>query len=88
MLRVRGDQKMTKTGNWLLITIALGLITAGSLRGQATADILGRVSDASGATVPMAKITLANLDTNQTRTADSSDTGDFVFNLLPPCSTG
>jgi len=62
------------------------LLDAGNMaRGQVTsADIVGRVSDASGAIVPAAQITLSNLDTNNSRSADSNESGDFAFNLLQP----
>jgi len=49
-----------------------------------TADILGRVTDASGLVVQGARVMLINLDTNNTRTADTNEAGDFAFNLLPP----
>lgn len=48
-----------------------------------TADILGTVSDATGAVIPNASITLVNLGTNETRTAQSNATGDYSFTLLP-----
>ena len=48
-----------------------------------TADILGTVSDASGAVVPKAKITLTNLGTNETRVGQSNSSGEYTFTLLP-----
>ena len=48
-----------------------------------TADIVGTVSDSSGAVVPNASITLKNLDTNEARSTQSNGTGDFSFTLLP-----
>jgi hypothetical protein len=48
-----------------------------------TADILGRVTDSSGAVLPGATITIVNTATRDTRTQTSNDTGDYVFNLLP-----
>ena len=48
-----------------------------------TADILGTVSDATGAVIPNANITLVNLGTNESRVAQSNATGDYSFTLLP-----
>ncbi|AXC12046.1 Oar protein [Acidisarcina polymorpha] len=48
-----------------------------------TADILGTVSDASGAVIPGADVKLTNLGTNETHSAVTNDTGDYVFTLLP-----
>jgi len=49
-----------------------------------TADILGTVTDAAGAVLPNAKITVVNTDTSEARTTQSSGSGDFFINLLPP----
>src|ERR1700688_951629 len=48
-----------------------------------TADILGTVTDATGAVIPNANITLTNLGTNETRTGKSNSSGDYSFTLLP-----
>lgn len=47
-----------------------------------TATILGRVLDASGATVPNAKITAQNPSTGLERTVTSDETGSFEIGLL------
>jgi len=49
----------------------------------ATADILGTVTDSTGAIIPKANVTLINLDTRAQRVALSNDSGDFQFTLLP-----
>ena len=48
-----------------------------------TADILGTVTDAGGAVVPGVKITVQNTATNETKTATTNATGDYIFNLMP-----
>lgn len=48
-----------------------------------TADIVGTVTDPTGALVPNAKVTLQNLDTHQERSATTNSTGDYLFTLLP-----
>jgi hypothetical protein len=61
------------------------LLVASSLAfGQlTTADILGTVTDASGAVIPNAQVTLTNLGTQEKRTVTSNDAGDYTFTLLP-----
>ncbi|MGI4827092.1 MAG: TonB-dependent receptor domain-containing protein, partial [Janthinobacterium lividum] len=49
----------------------------------ATADILGTVTDATGAIVPNAMVTVVNNGTQEKRTASTTGTGDFTFALLP-----
>ena len=48
-----------------------------------TADIVGRITDASGAVLPGATVTVSNGATGDTRTAVSGETGDYAFTLLP-----
>jgi len=50
---------------------------------QGTADLVGRVSDASGAVLPGVMVTAENVRTNVGRTTITSETGDYFFNLLP-----
>jgi hypothetical protein len=49
-----------------------------------TADVLGTVTDAAGAVIANAKVTVVNTATSETRTAQTSGSGDYVVNLLPP----
>jgi Carboxypeptidase regulatory-like domain len=60
---------------FLLISQAIGQL--------ATADILGTVTDATGAVIPNANIALTNLATGETRNAKTSSSGDYTFTLLP-----
>jgi hypothetical protein len=49
-----------------------------------TSDILGTVTDSTGAEITNATITIRNLDTNDTRTGKTNGSGDYSFNLLQP----
>ena len=49
-----------------------------------TADILGTITDTGGAVMPGVKVTVQNAATNETKTATSNATGDFIFNLMQP----
>ncbi len=51
---------------------------------QESGSILGTVRDASGGTVPAAKITVTNADTNETRTANTGDDGAYRVPGLKP----
>src|SRR5215467_6882676 len=55
-----------------------------SLFSQTLGEITGRLTDASGAAVPLARITATNVDTNATRSALSNDAGVYSFPSLQP----
>src|SRR5271163_5234671 len=61
----------------------LVLFTSAAFAQLTTADILGTITDATGAVVPNASVTLTNLGTNEKRTAQSNGSGDYTFSLLP-----
>jgi Carboxypeptidase regulatory-like domain len=65
-----------------LLTFSL-LFTIPVVGQLTTADILGTVTDSTGAVVPNATVTLNNLGTNEKRTAQSNSSGDYNFTLLP-----
>jgi hypothetical protein len=70
---------------WRLTALLVLLICGSSvaLAQLSTADILGTVTDTTGALVSKATITLVNLDTQDQRVAISNDSGEFQFTLLP-----
>ena len=60
------------------------LLSSGMMHAQlATADILGTVTDATGAVIPNATVTVTNNGTQEKRTTTSSSSGDYTFSLLP-----
>jgi hypothetical protein len=67
-----------------MFALVLFLMAAGSASAQLTsADIVGTVTDSTGASIPNATVTIVNLDTHETRTTVSSATGDYQVTLLP-----
>src|SRR5438046_4399078 len=60
----------------------LTLPTAASAQ-VTTADLVGRVTDASGAVLPGVTVTVEHIGTHETRVAPTSASGDYAFNLLP-----
>src|SRR6266849_2335988 len=69
---------------WLIGILALS-VGSGNVFAQATASatIQGTVTDKSGAVVSGAQVVAKNKATDLTRTATTSDTGYFRFELLP-----
>lgn len=61
----------------------LTIFTSAAFAQLTTADILGTVTDATGAEVPGATVVLKDLGTNQTRTTISNGSGEYTFTLLP-----
>jgi len=53
-------------------------------QGETTSAIIGQVSDASGAAVPGATVTVTNKETGLRRSASSDDSGRFNFPQLKP----
>ncbi len=71
---------------WICSTlVALMLIVAYPASGQAVnATLLGTVSDASGAGVANAKVTITETNTGISRTSQSNESGNYIFPDLPP----
>ncbi len=65
----------------------LSLVLAGSSRllsqATATGNIVGVVTDATGAALPNATVTATNTGTNAQRTTTSGTAGEYRFDLLP-----
>ena len=65
--------------------LALALLTAALSYGQAVnSTILGSVTDASGAVIANAKITVTENSTNAVRTTQSNESGNFTFPDITP----
>jgi hypothetical protein len=69
--------------NSIFLLMFAVFFTSAAFSQLTTADIVGTVTDATGAVVPNADITLTNLGTNEKRTAQSNGSGDYNFTLLP-----
>jgi hypothetical protein len=66
----------------LIVSLSLFLLSVSAQGFRAT--VTGRVTDQSGAVVPRVKIAITNVGTNQTRTVESSETGDYTVPQLAP----
>ena len=78
----RGSNRRSQTP--LTLAALVGLLLAPALRAQSTGGrIRGTVSDASGATVAAATITLVNEATHSSRDVQSGGSGEYVFVEVP-----
>ena len=67
-----------------LTLCVLALSTSAGLRGQALSGITGTVTDASGAVIPAAKITITNVNTHVVNHAETTSGGGYNLpDLLP-----
>ncbi len=66
-----------------LISLML-LLTASHLLGQASTSLRGTITDLTGAVIPGATLTLTNVATQASRSANSSEDGSYVFPAVAP----
>ena len=66
------------------LVFLLALAAAFTASAQTTSEILGSVTDESGAAIATAKITVRNLATGIVTTTASGEAGQFRFPLLQP----
>src|SRR2546425_10309541 len=64
--------------------VLLFALLGGTVFAQTTASLSGTVADDSGAVVPLVRVTVTNIDTGVTRSAESSEGGLYQFPLLQP----
>src|SRR5262249_8900249 len=67
-----------------LLTFAFCAIPVSAFGQGFRATIVGRVTDQSGAVVSKVKIVVTNVGTNESRTAETNDTGDYTVPQLVP----
>lgn len=85
------QQRMFSQRRLRLMIFAFGLVALSSLfftrfaQAQlSTGDVIGTVTDMTGAVIPGAKVRLTNTGTKVAGIATTNDTGDYTFNLLNP----
>jgi hypothetical protein len=76
---------LSRCAGWILLAIFDASVLSLSVKAQViTADIVGSISDAAGAVIPGARVTIVNVETQLQRTMEATSTGDYVFTLVPP----
>ena len=81
------SNKIFTVNSWLaasIVCLAAMSLLAPAAHAQYRASIQGVVSDASGAVIPGATLTLVNDATSEKQVRTSNDAGIFNFNALPP----
>lgn len=77
--------KRPRLFHFLFSLIGVVLLSRAVAFGQVTtADIVGTVTDTTGAVLPGAKVTATDLGTGQVRSTQSGENGDYTFSLLEP----
>lgn len=71
---------------WLLLAMMAVFLPNIGLAQQTTADVLGTVTDNTGAVVAGASVTVESTATNEKREVSTAANGDFVVNLLKPAN--
>lgn len=75
---------------WKSLSRHLGLMVLAAVAAtplfaqNTTADVVGTVTDATGAVVPGASVELTNIDTQEKRVVTSGGGGEYTFTLLKP----
>jgi hypothetical protein len=80
--QVRGSILSERVKGAIILALLLLLFAPGA-EAQNTAGVRGLVTDSSGSTVPHAKVTITNVNTNIERTVQTGSDGNYVFALLP-----
>ncbi|MEP7361621.1 MAG: TonB-dependent receptor [Acidobacteriota bacterium] len=76
---------MYRTRQCLRVLLASGLATLFTLSAQTpTAQVTGRVTDASGAVVPSVEVVITNTGTGLIRKTETNDSGYYTLAILPP----
>jgi hypothetical protein len=79
-----GDGRFTLRILALAALFAFSSAIAALAQSGASTGLMGRVTDASGAAVPGATVTLSHVDTGSDRTVTTSSTGDWEARFLSP----
>ena len=70
----------------LLLLLTVALISAIPLAAQSQSRLNGSVTDTSGAVIPGAPVTITNANTGVSQTAETNESGNFIFTYVEPGS--
>jgi hypothetical protein len=73
---------LRRLGRWCLLMALIFCVAPRAFAQLTTADIVGTVTDSTGAVLPNATVTLLNVDTHDQRVATTNNSGDYQFTLL------
>lgn len=69
---------------WLALLLVINIANSPLFAQNTTADVVGTVTDSSGAVIPGATVELTNVDTQEKRVVTSGGGGEYTFTLLKP----
>jgi hypothetical protein len=72
----------------LWVFVLAGFLAVSCFAQGVRSTLVGRVTDESGAVIPKTKITVTNINTNEARSAETNDSGEFVVPQLAPGDYG
>ena len=70
----------------IVVLLACALVPARFASAQYRAGLQGTVTDATGAVIPDASVTILDKETNQTQTVKTDGAGTYTFNRLAPAA--
>src|SRR5215469_5214082 len=79
MIRLR-----TAAGSMFFLAVLCGGVPHADCQTASTGQLVGDISDPSGAAIPRATVTVKETSTGETRTVTSDHVGHYVVPLLPP----
>ena len=68
----------------VLVVVVVAVFSVCGLYAQTFGEVSGHVTDASGALIPGASLTLTNVNTNATRNVLTTESGAYTFPSVPP----
>ena len=77
-------QKLITRKSVAVLVVALLLVSTPILHAQATAQLSGTVTDATGGVIPGAQVTVINESTKDSRITEANGTGFYAFPALSP----
>jgi hypothetical protein len=66
------------------LVVIVAAFSVSCLHAQTFGEVTGRVTDASGAVIPGAALTLTNVNTNAVRNTLTAEAGAYTFPSVPP----
>ena len=80
----RSRRLLLRVFAFALVALCASFVPRVALAQLTNGDVIGTVTDTSGAVIPGAKVTLTNTGTKVAASTTTSGTGDYTFNLLIP----
>jgi len=84
MSRITKGQEMSRLRLLVVLSLLMAATAVVGWSQAVNATLVGTVTDATGAVVPSAKVTITETNTNAGHSAQTNESGNFIFPNLPP----